>query len=81
MYNIDAGLQYSFFKNKLIVGFNVNNILASRNKGTTYDNNLYTDFNNMYNYRSYRISLTWRFGGYFETKRHSTSNSEEKGRL
>lgn len=81
MYSIDAGVQYSFLKNKLILGFNVNNILASRNKGTTYDNNLYTDFNNMYNYRSYRLSLTWRFGGFFETKRRSTSNSEEKGRL
>lgn len=80
-YDLNAGLQYSFLKNKLILAFNVNNILASHNRGTTYDGNLYTEYDHIYNYRTYRLSLTWRFGGSFNQKKRVTSNSEEKGRL
>lgn len=80
-YYLNAGLQYSLFKKKLMLGFSVYNILASRYKGTTFYNNMYTDFNHKYNYRSYDVSLVWRFGGSFEAKRRTTSNSEEKKRM
>ena len=80
-YDLNAGLQYSLLKNKLILAFKINNILASHNRGITYDGNLHTEYDHIYNYRTYRLSLTWRFGGSFKQKRHLTSNSEEKGRL
>ena len=80
-YDLNAGLQYSLLKNKLILAFKINNILASHNRGIIYDGNLHTEYDHIYNYRTYRLSLTWRFGGSFKQKRHLTSNSEEKGRL
>lgn len=80
-YNLNAGLRRSLLKNRLILAFNVNNILASHNKGTMFDGELYTDYDHIVNYRTYRVSLTWRFGGSIAPKQHTASNSEEKSRL
>ncbi len=80
-YYINGGLQHTFFNNKLALGFSVYNILASKYRATQYDGDLYIVSDNIYNYRSFNISLTWRFGGYSRSGGRSRSNSEERNRV
>lgn len=80
-YDLNAGLRRLFLNKRLILTLNVDNILASHDRGTMYDGELYTTHDHFARYRTYRLSLTWRFGGSITPKGHVAGNAEEKGRL
>lgn len=80
-YDLNAGLRRLFLNKRLILALNVDNILASHDRGTMYDGELYTTYDHFARYRTYRLSLTWRVGGSITPKGHVAGNAEEKGRL
>ena len=80
-YDLNAGLRRLFLNKRLILALNVDNILASHDRGTMYDGELYTTYDHFARYRTYRLSLTWCFGGSITPKGHVAGNAEEKGRL
>ena len=61
-YMVDVGLQYRFWKDRLTVGLSCRNLLASHIKGTEYLGTKAMDFDNKFNYRQLRLSLTYNWG-------------------
>lgn len=63
MYGIDLGLRKEFLKNKATFTFNINDVLNSRKRGTISDTeNFYQDSYRRWNVRSFRATLTYKFG-------------------
>ena len=61
-YMVDVGLQYRCWKDRLVLGLTCRNLLASHIKGTEYLGTTEMDFDNKFNYRQLRLSLTYNWG-------------------
>ncbi|WP_205511414.1 outer membrane beta-barrel family protein [Longitalea arenae] len=63
MYGIDLGLRKEFLKNKATFTFNVNDLFNSRKRGIISDTeSFYQDAYRRWNVRSFRVTLTYKFG-------------------
>ena len=78
-YMVDIGLQYRFWKDRLTLGLICRNLLASRIKGTEHIGNKEMDFDNKFNYRQLRFSLTYNWGAHLRhNRRHYESDDMQK---
>ena len=80
-YMVDVGLQYRFCKDRLTVGFSCRNLLASRIKGTEYLGTTAMDFDNKYNYRQFRITLTYNWGARLRQDHHHYESDDIQERV
>lgn len=78
-YMVDVGLQYRFWKDRLTLGLTCRNLLASRIKGTEYLGTTEMDFDNIFNYRQLRLSLTYNWGARLRhNQRHYESDDMQQ---
>lgn len=78
-YMVDFGLQYHFWKDRLTLGLTCRNLLASRIKGTEYLGTTAMDFDNKFNYRQLRFSLTYNWGARLRhNQRHYESDDMQQ---
>ena len=78
-YMVDVGLQYRFWKDRLMLGLTCRNLLASRIKGTEYLGTTEMDFDNKFNYRQLRFSLTYNWGARLRhNQRHYESDDMQQ---
>ena len=79
-YMIDAGLQYRFGKDRLTVGLTCRNLFASRIKGTEYLGTTAMDFDNKFNYRQFRLTLTYNWGAKLrhDQRRYESDEMQER---
>ena len=78
-YMVDVGLQYRFWKDRLTLGLTCRNLLASRIKGTEYLSTTAMDFDNKFNYRQLRFSLTYNWGARLRhNQRHYESDDMQQ---
>ena len=78
-YMVDVGLQYRFWKDRLTLGLTCRNLLASRIKGTEYLGTTEMDFDNKFNYRQLRLSLTYNWGARLRhNQRHYESDDMQQ---
>ena len=78
-YMVDVGLQYRFWKDRLTLGLICRNLLASHIKGTEYLGTTTMDFNNKFNYRQLRFSLTYSWGARLRhNQRHYESDDMQQ---
>ena len=79
-YMIDAGLQYRFWKDRLTVGLTCRNLFASRIKGTEYLGTTAMDFDNKFNYRQFRLTLTYNWGAKLrhDQRRYESDEMQER---
>lgn len=80
--SLDVGIRFSFLQNKLIVSGIAQDILkTNRSHQTTYTTNIKQVFSNYNDFRSFRISLTYKFGSNkLNVEKRYSGNEEEKGR-
>ena len=79
-YMIDAGLQYRFWKDHLTIGLTCRNLFASRISGTEYLGTTAMDFDNKFNYRQFRLTLTYNWGAKLrhEQRRYESDEMQER---
>ena len=77
----DVGLQYRFWKDRLTLGFTCRNLFASHIKGTEYLGNTVMDFDNTFNYRQLRLTLTYNWGARLKQNRRQYQSDEVKNRV
>jgi hypothetical protein len=78
-YMMDVGLQYRFWKDRLTLGLTCRNLLASRIKGTEYLGTTEMNFDNKFNYRQLRLSLTYNWGARLRhNQRHYESDDMQQ---
>ena len=79
-YMIDAGLQYRFWKDRLTIGLTCRNLFASRISGTEYLGTTTMDFDNKFNYRQFRLTLTYNWGAKLrhEQRRYESDEMQER---
>lgn len=61
-YMVDVGLQYSLWKDRLKISLSCRNLLASHIRGTEYLGTTPMDFDNKFNYRQLRLTITYNWG-------------------
>lgn len=79
-YMIDAGLQYRFWKDRLTIGLTCRNLFASRISGTEYLGTTAMDFDNKFNYRQLRLTLTYNWGAKLRHDQRRYESDEMKER-
>lgn len=79
-YMIDAGLQYRFWKDRLTIGLTCRNLFASRISGTEYLGTTAMDFDNKFNYRQFRLTLTYNWGAKLRHDQRRYESDEMKER-
>ena len=78
-YMVDVGLQHRFWRDRLTVGLTCRNLFASRVKGTEYLGTTAMDFDNKFNYRQLRLSLTYNWGARLRhNERHYESDDMQQ---
>ncbi len=79
---LDIGLKFLLLDKKLQLGISGIDVLSSRRpRYTSFTNAIKQEYENYYDNRKLRISLTYSFGSNkVKTRRSSTSNKEEKRR-
>ena len=80
-YMVDIGLQYRFWKDRLTVGLTCRNLLASRISGTEHLGTTTMDFDNMFNYRQLRLTLTYNWGARLRQSHRRYQSDEMKERV
>ena len=80
-YMMDLGLQHTFWKDRLTFGLTCRNLLASRIKGTEYLGGSTMDFNNKFNYRQLRLTLTYNWGARLRQSHRQYQSDEVKERV
>ena len=80
-YMIDAGLQYRFWKDRLTIGLTCRNLFASRISGTEYLGTTAMDFDNKFNYRQLRLTLTYNWGAKLRQSHRQYQSDEMKERV
>ena len=80
-YMADLGLQYRFWKDCLTLGLTCRNLFASHIKGTEYLGNTVMDFDNTFNYRQLRLTLTYNWGARLKQNRRQYQSDEVKNRV
>ena len=80
-YMVDIGLQYRFWKDRLTVGLTCRNLLASRISGTEHLGTTAMDFDNKFNYRQLRLTLTYNWGARLRQSHRQYQSDEMKERV
>lgn len=80
-YGVDAGLLYRLLDNKLSLSLNVNDLFVSSYKGEIYSNDLKMTVDNKFSFTSFRIGVSYTFGGDIQSKGQRSSNSDIQRRL
>ncbi|MCD8091778.1 MAG: TonB-dependent receptor [Bacteroides sp.] len=80
-YGVDAGLLYRLLDNKLSLSLNVNDLFVSSYKGEIYSNDLKMTVDNKFSFTSFRIGVSYTFGGDIRSKGQRSSNSDIQRRL
>ena len=80
-YMIDAGLQYRFWKDRLTIGLTCRNLFASRISGTEYLGTTAMDFDNKFNYRQFRLTLTYNWGARLRQSHRQYQSDEMRERV
>jgi hypothetical protein len=80
-YMIDTGLQYRFWKDRLTIGLTCRNLFASRISGTEYLGTMAMDFDNKFNYRQFRLTLTYNWGARLRQSHRQYQSDEMKERV
>lgn len=76
MWTLNAGINASLLKDKLILGLNANNLFESMpgNQKVRFRDQWFTQKSNYHN-RFIVVDLTWRFGGYVEKQQRTIDKS------
>lgn len=80
-YGVSAGLLYRMLDNKLSLSFNADNLFISHYKGEIYSNNLKMTVDNQFSFTSFRIGVSYTFGGDIRSKGERNSNKDIQRRL
>ena len=80
-YSISAGMLYRLLDNKLNLSLNVNNLFVSHSKLETMSNGLKIIADNQFSFTSFRIGVSYTFGGDIRSKGQRNSNEDILSRL
>lgn len=80
-YSVSAGMLYRLLNNKLSLSLNVNNLFVSHSKLETMSNGLKIIADNQFAFASFRISVSYTFGGDIRSKGQRNSNEDIQRRL
>ena len=80
-YSISAGMLYRLLDNKLNLSLNVNNLFVSHSKLETMSNGLKIIADNQFAFASFRIGVSYTFGGDIRSKGQRNSNGDIQRRL
>ena len=80
-YSISAGMLYRLLNNKLSLSLNVNNLFVSHSKLETMSNGLKIIADNQFAFASFRIGVSYTFGGDIRSKGQRNSNEDIQRRL
>lgn len=78
---MDVGLQHRFWKDRLTLGLTCRNLLASRIKGKEYQSLTTMDFDNKFNYRQLRLTLTYNWGASLRQNHRQYKSDELQERV
>lgn len=80
-YSVSAGMLYRLLDNKLNLSLNVNNLFVSHSKLETMSNGLKIIADNQFAFTSFRIGVSYTFGGDIRSKGQRNSNEDIQRRL
>ena len=80
-YSVSAGMLYRLLDNKLSLSLNVNNLFVSHSKLETMSNGLKIIADNQFAFTSFRIGVSYTFGGDIRSKGQRNSNEDIQRRL
>lgn len=80
-YSVSAGMPYRLLNNKLSLSLNVNNLFVSHSKLETMSNGLKIIADNQFAFASFRIGVSYTFGGDIRSKGQRNSNEDIQRRL
>lgn len=80
-YSVSAGLLWRLLDNKLSLSLNANNIFVSHSKLETMSNNIKMTVDNRFSFTSFRIGVSYTFGGDIRGKGQRSSNEDIQRRL
>lgn len=80
-YSVSAGMLYRLLNNKLNLSLNVNNLFVSHSKLETMSNGLKIIADNQFSFTSFRIGVSYTFGGDIRSKGQRNSNEDIQRRL
>lgn len=80
-YSVSAGMLYRLLNNKLSLSLNVNNLFVSHSKLETMSNGLKIIADNQFAFTSFRIGVSYTFGGDIRSKGQRNSNEDIQRRL
>ena len=80
-YSVSAGMLYRLLNNKLSLSLNVNNLFVSHSKLETMSNGLKIIADNQFAFTSFRIGVSYTFGGDLRSKGQRNSNEDIQRRL
>ena len=80
-YSVSAGMLYRLLNNKLSLSLNVNNLFVSHSKLETMSNGLKIIADNQFAFTSFRIAVSYTFGGDIRSKGQRNSNEDIQRRL
>ncbi len=80
-YSVSAGLLYRLLDNKLSLSLNINDIFVSHSKLETISNGLKIIADNQFSFTSFRVGVSYTFGGDIRSKGQRNSNEDIQRRL
>ena len=80
-YSVSAGMLYRLLNNKLSLSLNVNNLFVSHSKLETMSNGLKIIADNQFAFASFRIGVSYTFGGDIRSKGQRNSFEDIQRRL
>lgn len=80
-YSVSTGMLYRLLDNKLSLSLNVNNLFVSHSKLETMSNGLKIIADNQFAFTSFRIGVSYTFGGDIRSKGQRNSNEDIQRRL
>lgn len=80
-YSVSVGMLYRLLNNKLSLSLNVNNLFVSHSKLETMSNGLKIIADNQFAFASFRIGVSYTFGGDIRSKGQRNSNEDIQRRL
>ena len=80
-YSVSAGMLYRLLNNKHSLSLNVNNLFVSHSKLETMSNGLKIIADNQFSFTSFRIGVSYTFGGDIRSKGQRNSNEDIQRRL
>ena len=80
-YSVSAGLLYRLLDNKLSLSLNINDMFVSHSKLETISNGLKIIADNQFSFTSFRVGVSYTFGGDIRSKGQRNSNEDIQRRL